>query len=356
MGGMRGFASDNNATVHPKVMAALGKANQGHVVAYGDDPFTERARLLLKKTFGSRSEPFLVFNGTAANVLCLKALAQPYQAVICAESAHVNVDECGAPERLTGCKLLPVPAPDGKLTVERVRAAIKGVGDQHHVQPKVVTVAQATEWGTVYRPAELQALADFAHSRGMYFHVDGARLANAAASLGVSLKEACRGADAVSFGGTKNGILGGEAVVLLNPAIAEGFKFHRKQLMQLSSKMRFIACQFEALLTGGLWLENAGRANRMAALLGREVAALPGISLVQKVEANAVFARVPRALIAPLQKKFFFYVWNEERNEVRWMTSFDTTTSDVDRFVAAIRSLSAKGSSAPARRSRRRSR
>jgi threonine aldolase len=336
---MRSFASDNNAGVHPEILKAIAVANQGHVVGYGDDPYTESAIRLFKQHFGEDAEVFFVFNGTAANCLSLKALTDSYHAVICAEAAHIYVDECGAPEKFTGCKLIPVAAKNGKLTVETVRAAYHGIGDEHHVQPRVISITQATEVGTVYQPKEIQDLARFAHDHKMFLHVDGARIANAVAALGLGLKEATRnlGVDVLSFGATKNGALGAEAVVFFNPQMADNFKFYRKQGMQLASKMRFIAAQFEALFADDLWLTNARHANRMAQLLKREVSKIPQVKIIYNVEANGVFAQIPRQAIAKLQKRYFFYVWNEAQSVVRWMCSWDTTADDVKQFAEFVR-------------------
>ena len=334
----RGFASDNNAGVHPRVWDALRSAGHGHAVAYGDDVYTETAVRLFRERFGERAEVFFVFGGTGANVSALAAVTRPFQAVVCAETAHINVDECGAPERFTGCKLIDLPTPDGRLTPEQVEPLLARLGDQHHVQPRVVSVAQPTELGTVYTVEELARLASFAHGRGMLLHVDGARLANAAAHLGVSLKEltADAGLDVLSFGGTKNGMMYGEAVVFRTPGLARDFKFVRKQGAQLASKMRFIAAQFEALLTDDLWLANAAHANRMARLLAAELGRLPRVRLTQAVESNAVFALLPREHVAAIQEQFFFYVRNEETSEVRLMASFDTAEEDVRELVKVI--------------------
>ncbi len=335
----RSFASDNNAGVHPDILKAISAANQGHVVGYGDDTYTQSARALFKKQLGEDIEVFFVFNGTAANCLSLKALTNSYHAVICAEGAHIYVDECGAPEKFTGCKLVPVLAKNGKLTVEAVQSVCHGVGDEHHVQPKVISITQATEVGTVYRPAEMRALADFAHDHGMFLHVDGARIANAIAALGLNLRQATRdlGIDVLSFGATKNGALGAEAAVFFNPELAANFKFYRKQGMQLASKMRFISAQFQALFTNELWLQNARHANRMAQLLKREVSKIPHVKIIYNVEANGVFAQIPRKAIAKLQKRYFFYVWNEAQSVVRWMCSWDTTADDVKQFAEFVR-------------------
>jgi threonine aldolase len=335
----RSFASDNNAGVHPEVIEAIRAANEGHVIAYGDDPFTERAVELFKKHFGPGIAVYFVFGGTGANVLGLKAITKSHQAIVCAETAHVNVDECGAPENFTGCKLLTVSTPDGKLRVEQIKPLLHGIGVEHHVQPAVITISQATEMGTVYTKNELKTLAGFAHDRGMLLHVDGARLSNAAVSIDASLKEitADVGVDVLSFGGTKNGMMYGEAVVFFDPKLATDFKYSRKQGMQLSSKMRFIGAQFEAMLSGNLWRRGPEHANRMAQLLAGELAKLPQIKITQPVEANGVFAVIPSEHIPALQQKYFFYVWNEEISEVRLMASFDTTEADIRDFVAFVR-------------------
>ena len=335
---IRSFASDNNAGIHPKVLQAITAANQGHTVGYGDDPFTERAVRRFKEHFGPDSEVFFVFNGTAANCLALKALTESFHAVICAEGAHIYVDECGAPEKFTGCKLIPIPTGDGKLTVESVSRAYHGIGDQHHVQPRVISITQTTEVGTVYRPKEVRDLARFAHRNAMFLHMDGARIANAAAALGLGLRQATRdlGVDVLSFGGTKNGAMGAEAVVFFDRKLAQNFLYFRKQGMQLASKMRFISAQFEALLTGDLWRTNAEHANRMAAFLQKEIGKIPKVDIVYKVEANGVFARIPRSAIAKLQKRYFFYMWDEEESLVRWMCSFDTTEEDVKDFAKFV--------------------
>ena len=335
---VRSFASDNNAGVHPEILAAIAAANDGHVRAYGDDPYTARAVEAFRAHFGPATEVFLVFNGTGANVLGIQALVRPFEAVICADLAHINVDECGAPERFTGCKLLGVPAPDGKLTPAAVEGRLRGIGDQHHVQPRVVSISQSSEYGTVYTPAEVRALADFAHAHGLLLHMDGARISNAAAALDRPLRAvtADAGVDVLSFGGTKNGLLGGEAVVFFDPAHAERFRFIRKQGMQLSSKMRFVAAQFEALVGTDLWLRSARHANAMARRLGDGLRRIPGVTITQPVEANAVFAILPPGSIPALQAQAYFYVWDGTRDEVRLMASFDTTADDVDRFVSAV--------------------
>jgi threonine aldolase len=340
---IRSFASDNNAGVHPQVLDALARANAGHVVGYGDDPYTARAVAKFREHLGD-VEVFFVFNGTGANVLSLQALMRSYQAVICSEAAHIYTDECGAPEKFTGCKLLPVATANGKITVADIEHHYHGLGDQHHVQPQAVSITQATEMGTVYQPEEVRALAEFTHARGMYLHMDGARIANAAVSLGLGLREATGdlGVDVLSFGGTKNGLLGAEAVVFFKRALCEDFLFWRKQSMQLASKMRFLAVQFETLLSEDLWLRSAQHANRMARMLEEELRHVPGVKVVYPVEANGVFAQVPKAAIPKIQDRYFFYVWNEERGVVRWMCSFDTTEEDIREFCGFVRDVVAR--------------
>jgi threonine aldolase len=349
----RSFASDNNAMVHPEVLEAIGRANQGHVVGYGDDPYTEAAVRKFREHLGGDVEVFFVFNGTAANSLSLQALMRPYHAVLCSEMSHIYTDECGAPEKLTGCKLIPLAAPIGKLTVETVSHAYRGIGDQHHVQPKVISITQSTEMGTVYQPAEVEALARFAHDRDMFLHMDGARISNAAVAQGLTLRQATRdlGLDVLSFGGTKNGLMGVEAVVFFRPdlhpsgpkpgpsgapELARDFLFTRKQGMQLASKMRYLSVQMEALLTNDLWRRNAEHANRMAKLLEQEIKKIRQVKIVYPVEANGVFARIPREAIPTIQERYFFYVWNEEESVVRWMCSFDTTEEDVRQFATFV--------------------
>jgi threonine aldolase len=338
----RSFASDNNAGVHPEVLRAISAVNQGHVVGYGDDPYTDSAVHQFKRHFGNDIEVFFVFNGTAANCLSLKALTNSYHAVICAEAAHIYLDECGAPEKFTGCKLIPLPTREGKLTLEAVRNACHGIGVEHHVQPRVISITQATEVGTVYKPEEIRQLARFAREHSMFLHMDGARIANAAARLGLNLREATRdlGIDILSFGATKNGGMGAEAVVFFPTALslpAVDFKFYRKQGMQLASKMRFLSAQFEALFNNDLWLRNARHSNRMAQLLKREVSNISGVKVVHKVESNGVFVQIPRRAIAKLQKRYFFYEWDEAQSVVRWMCSWDTTESDIKQFTDFVR-------------------
>ncbi|HEY7150185.1 MAG TPA: low specificity L-threonine aldolase [Solirubrobacterales bacterium] len=338
----RGFASDNNSGVHPDVLAAITAANDGHVVAYGDDDYTAAARDRFREHFGEGAEPFPVFNGSGANVASVDALTRPYEGVICTEVAHMHVDECGAPERLAGAKLLTVPTDDGKLAPDDVRRWEEGRGDEHRVQPRVVSITQATELGTVYTAEETRAIAEAAHELDMYLHVDGARLANAAASLDLPLRALTTdlGVDVLSFGGTKNGLLLGDAVVFLRPGLAETFPFTRKQLGQLASKMRFLAVQFDALLDGDLWRTNASHANAMAGRLADEVAKLDGAEIAYPVEANGVFLNLPAAAIDGLRNalpaSLPFYVWDEAAGTIRLMCSWDTTEDDVDGLVTAL--------------------
>jgi threonine aldolase len=336
----RSFASDNNASVHPEVLEAMRRANDGPAAAYGEDPHTELAVEKFRTEFGADVAVYFVFNGTAANVLGLQALMRPFHAVLCPETSHIYTDECAAPEKFTGCKLLPLTAPDGKLSVETAARAYHGIGDQHHVQPRVISITQATEMGTVYEPAEIEALARFAHERKMFLHMDGARISNAVAAHhpSISLRQATRdfGVDVLSFGGTKNGLMGAEAVVFFRPELAEDFLFVRKQAMQLASKMRYTSAQMTAYLTNELWRRNAEHANRMARLLEEEVREIPGVKIVFPVQANGVFAQIPRAAIQKILERYFFYVWIEEESVVRWMCSFDTTEEDVKNFAKFV--------------------
>jgi threonine aldolase len=335
----RGFASDNYAGIHPEVLAAIARANGGHQVAYGADVYTQHLQDVFQLHFGGDAVAYPVFNGTGANVVSLQAMTQRWDAVICAESAHINVDECGAPERVGGLKLLAVPTPLGKLTPELVDLQARGWGDEHRAQPKVVSITQSTELGTCYSVDEIAAIVEHAHGHDMAVHLDGARIANAAAALGVPLGAftADLGVDVVSFGGTKNGMMLGECVVVLNPEAVRGMAFLRKLSMQLASKMRFVSVQFDALLSGDLWLRNATHANAMAVRLEAAVRGVDGVHVQRLVQANAVFAILPPAVTAVLQKRYPFYVWEEHSGEVRWMTSFDTTEADVDGFATALK-------------------
>ncbi|WP_432932066.1 threonine aldolase family protein [Microbispora sp. CA-135349] len=338
----RTFASDNYAGVHPEILEAIALANGGHQVSYGDDVYTEAVRGVFRRHFGEQAEVFPVFNGTAANVVSLRSMCAHWEAVVCPESAHINTDEGGAPEVTGRLKLLTVPTPDGKLTPDLIDRQAWGFGDVHRAQPRVVSISNATELGTLYTPAEIKAICDHAHELGMFVHLDGSRITNAAAALDVPLRALITdaGVDVLSFGGTKIGLLLGEAVVVLNPEASRGLPYLRKTSMQLASKMRFVSVQFEALLGGDLWLRNARRANAMARRLADAVRDLPRVSVPRPVEANAVFAVLPADVADRLRKRFRFYNWNEQVGggmvEVRWMCAFDTTEADVDAFAAAL--------------------
>jgi threonine aldolase len=335
----RGFASDNYAGVHTEVLEALARANGGHVTSYGADPYSAAATEVIRRHFGDQAQVFFVFNGTGANVVSLQAMTQRWDAVICAQTAHVNTDECGAPEKIGGLKLLTVETPDGKLSPELVDRHAWGWGDEHRAQPRVVSITQSTELGTVYTPDEIAAVCTHAHERGMLVHLDGARIANAAAALDLPLRAFTTdvGVDVISLGGTKNGLMYGEAIVVLNPDAVIGLLFLRKVTMQLASKMRFIGAQFEALFAGDLWLRSARHANAMAARLAASVRDIDGVTVTREVQANGVFAVLPRDVTRRLQEEFHFYVWDEHTGEVRWMCAFDTTEQDVDDFAEAIR-------------------
>lgn len=334
----RGFASDNGAGALPAVMAALAEANRGHALAYGGDPWSERATALLRRELGEGAEVFFVYGGTGANVVALAGVLLPHEAVICAESAHLALDECGAPERIVGCKLIGVPSADGKLTVEQVAARLGGAGDVHHAQPRLVSISQSTELGTVYRPQEISALAACAHAHGLLLHVDGARIANALVAAESTVVEMIRdvGVDVLTFGFTKNGAMFGEAVVYTDPAMAGHAKYVRKQAGQLVSKSRYVTAQVSALLRDDLWLRNARHANEMASLLADEVAAVPGVEVEGRPEANAVFATIPWDRLGRLTQWSFFWPWDPERHVVRWMTSYATTPDDVATFAAGL--------------------
>jgi len=336
----RGFASDNYAGAHPEVLAAIAEANGGHQVAYGEDVYTARLGEVMKQHFGEKAEVFPVFNGTGANVTALTSLLPRWGAVVATSTAHIHTDENGAPERISGLKLLTVDTPDGKLTPELIDREAWGWGDEHRAQPLAVSITQTTELGTLYTADEIRAIADHAHSLGMKLHLDGARISNAAAALGVPLRDFTTdaGVDILSFGGTKNGLLYGEAVVVLDPEASDGLLFLRKLNMQLASKMRFVSAQLIALLTDDLYLRSAGHANDMAARLrgALEAAALPGLEFTRETQANAVFAILPPGVADRLRESFRFYDWDPAAREVRWMTAYDTTESDIDAFVAAI--------------------
>jgi threonine aldolase len=331
------FASDNYAGAHAEVVRAIVTANAGHTPSYGADPWTRRMEECFAAHFGTHAMAFAVFNGTAANVLGLSLLLRRYEAVICAETAHLNTDEGGAPEQVGGMKLLTVPTGFGKLTPADVSTRLTAQGDQHQPQPRAVSISQPTELGTCYSMDEMAALAEMAHSNGLYLHVDGARLANAAVSLDCSLAEAVVGADVVSLGGTKNGLLGAEAVVVLRPELGDSFRFVRKQGMQFGSKMRFLAAQLVALLEGDLWQRNASHANAMAQRLHAGLEGIPSVTVMYPPQVNSVFASLHPTHIALLQRDHDFYTWDADRHIVRWMTAFDTNPRDVDDFLADIR-------------------
>ncbi|WP_214109339.1 threonine aldolase family protein [Acrocarpospora catenulata] len=332
------FASDNYAGAHPEVLEAIALANGGHQVAYGDDVYTEALQEIFRRHFGADARAWPVFNGTAANVVSLRAMCAPWEAVICPETAHINVDEGGAPEVVGGLKLLPVATPDGKLTPALIDRQAWGFGDVHRAQPRVVSISNATELGTLYTPDEIKAVCEHAHGLGLLVHLDGSRLANAAAALDVPLRALTTdaGVDVLSFGGTKLGLVLGEAVVVLNPAAAHGIPYLRKTSMQLASKMRFVSVQFEALLSGDLWLRNGRQANAMAARLAAAVHAIDGVEVTRRVQANAVFARIPAVVADRLRERYRFYTWDPDTGEVRWMCAFDITEAAVDAFAAAV--------------------
>ncbi len=336
---LKSFASDNNAPVHKAVFRAMMEANQGDAIGYGDDIHTLEAEQKIKELFGKDVRVYFMLTGTGANVAALSHITRPYHAIICSDKAHLENDECGAPEKMTGCKLHQVPSVDGKIRVEQLQPFLKSKGFQHHSQPKVISITQATEMGTVYHPEEVRAIARFAHEHDLYVHMDGARIANAAASLDASLVEMTRfsGVDVLSFGATKNGAMAAEAVVFFNRELAKDFEYTRKQSMQLMSKMRYVSSQFYAMHSGNLWLENAKHANAMAHMLAEKIKDIPSVKITQKVETNAVFAIIPPEAIEKLQRRYFFYTWDAAKSEVRWMTSYDTTEKDIEQFVTAIR-------------------
>ena len=337
----RGFASDNNAGIHPDILDAIAAVNQGHVPGYGGDSITEKAIACFKKEFGNNIDVYFVFNGTGANVISLSSLTNSYHSVICADTAHIQVDECGAPEKFTGSKLLPIKSVNGKISPDEINKHLHGFGFEHHSQPGIISISQVTELGTVYTVEEIRAITDLAHQHGMYVHMDGARIANAAVSLNLPFKAFTidSGIDVLSFGGTKNGMLMGEAVVFFNPELSRQTKYIRKQGAQLFSKMRFISTQFIAYFENDLWKSNASHANKMAELLYLEISKIENIRLTRPTEANGVFAIIPKGIIPQLQEKYFFYVWDEFISEVRWMTSFDTTEEDIRDFVETLKRL-----------------
>ena len=339
---MRGFGSDNHSGVHPEILESLNLANQGHAPSYGTDDWTDLATQEFRRHFGSQAQVFFVFNGTAANVLCLRASTRPYQAIFCTDVSHLNVDECGAPEFFSGCKLWVLPSKNGKLSLSDLKNNLIRRGDQHFAQATLLSLTQPTELGTTYSIEELKELISWAHQNKIYVHMDGARLANACVSLDKSFKQLTTdlGVDVVSFGGTKNGLMMGEAVVFLNTELAKDFIYIRKQSGQLPSKTRFISCQFLAYFKNDLWKTIAQHSLEMAQYLYKNVEGLKGVEIPQPVQSNAVFAKIPKAWVAPLRKEKFFYVWDENTFECRWMTSWDTKKEDIDQFCKKIKELS----------------
>jgi threonine aldolase len=336
---VKSFASDNYAGAHPEVLAAITAANEGHAVSYGADPWTQRAQEALRTHLGPDTVALLVFNGSGANVLALRCACRPWEAVICAQSSHVNVDEGGAPEAVAGVKLLTVDSPDGKLTPDDIRARVTRLGDEHAVQPRLLTVTQSTEMGTRYTPDELHEITAAAHELGLLVHIDGSRLANAAAGLGVGLADVsfAAGADLLSLGGTKNGMMLGEALVFRNGSLAQGAQYLRKQTLQLASKGRFLAAQFVAMYEGDLWRRTASHANAMATRLAHRLDNLPDVTVTQRVQANAVFAVVPPAAADQVREQWPFYTWEQTTGEVRLMCSWDTEPTEVDALTDALR-------------------
>lgn len=336
---LKSFASDNNAPVHQAVLRAMAEVNQGDAIGYGDDMYSLEAEKTLKELFGKDVRIYFMLTGTGANVAALSHITRPYHAIVCSDKAHLENDECGAPEKHTGCKLHRIASDDGRIYPDQVAPYLQSVGFPHHAQPKVISITQSTEMGAVYRPEEVRALAHFAHEHDMYLHMDGARIANAAACLDIPLVEMTRfaGVDVLSFGATKNGAMAAEAVVFFNRELARDFEYTRKQSMQLMSKMRYVSAQFQAMHSSKLWLQNARHANAMAKLLADEVRKIPEIKITQKVETNAVFAILPPGAIEKLQRRYFFYTWDAAKNEVRWMTAYNTTEKDIEQFVSAIR-------------------
>lgn len=335
----RGFASDNNAGIHPDIIKEVIASNTGHAIGYGSDIYTEQALNIFKEQFGSTTETYFVFTGTAANVLGLSAVIRSWNSVIASSSAHLEQDECGAPEKLIGCKVLTVDTPDGKINPELLEKHMHGFDFEHHSQPKVISVTQATEMGTVYSPSEIRKIADFAHDRKMLLHMDGARIANAAVFLNLPFKAFTTdaGVDVLSFGGTKNGMMFGEAICFLKPGLSNDFKYIRKQGMQLASKMRFISAQYIAYFHNDLWKKCASHSNTMARILDKALQEIKGIRITQNVESNGVFVIMPSEVAEKMKNHYFFYPWNEKISEYRLMTSWDTTEEDIEDFVEILK-------------------
>ncbi|MDR1919786.1 MAG: low specificity L-threonine aldolase [Tannerellaceae bacterium] len=338
---MRSFASDNNSGVHPLIMEAVVKVNRDHTVGYGDDPYTQEATRKLKAVFGEKAEPFFVFNGTGANAVALQAVTRSFHSILCTQTAHIYVDECGAPARMSGCTVTAIPTADGKLSPELIRPHLHNFGVCHHAQPKVVYISQVSELGTVYTVDELKAIAELLHQHDMYLHLDGARLANACAYLNVSMKELTvdAGVDVLSFGGTKNGMMMGEAVISFRPEISAQLPYFRKQSAQLASKMRYLSAQFIPYLDNDLWLANARSANEKASRLSAILQQYPEIRFTQKPESNQLFFTMPAEAAKKLSEKYFFYYWNEAISEIRLVTSWDTTDEDIDRLEQSLKEI-----------------
>jgi len=335
----RGFASDNNAGVHPEIVKEMLSVNEGHVIGYGGDPYTERAKEIFREQFGKDAELFFVFTGTAANVLGITAAIRSWNSILTSSTAHIDTDECGAPEKFAGCKVLTVDTPDGKVTPELLKRHMHGFDFEHHSQPKIISITQATEMGTIYTQAEIKALSEYAHKYEMLLHMDGARISNAAVALGLPFKAFTTdaGVDILSFGGTKNGLMFGEAICFLKPGLSDDFKYLRKQSMQLASKMRYLSAQYIAFFSNDLWKRCASHSNAMARLLYNKVKDIKGITITQKVEANGIFVIMPSLVAEKLRKVYFFYPWDEMRSEYRWMTSWDTTEEDINGFVELLK-------------------
>lgn len=336
----RGFASDNNSGIHPDILKAIESANEGHAVGYGADVFTERAKQLFRDEFGSETEIYFALTGTGANILSIQTFCHSFNSILCTETAHIHVDECGAPEKFTGSKIISIPSVDGKIHPEELLKRLHGFQVEHHSQPGLVSISQVTEMGTVYSVQEIKEIAEIAHQYGMFLHMDGARISNAAVSLGLDFRAFTKdaGVDVLSFGGTKNGLMIGEAILIFNPEMAKNTIYFRKQAAQLYSKMRFLSAQFIPYLEKKIWKSNAKHANQMAQLLANQVSAISNITITQKVDANGVFAILPKQIIPIIRQEFFFYDWDEEKGEVRWMTSFDTTEEDVHNLVSLLKS------------------
>jgi len=343
---MKSFASDNNSGIHPLIIQAIIDANQGHAVGYGDDDVTSKADSIFRKLFGEDVQPYYVFNGTGSNIVALQTLTRSYESIICAATAHIYTDECGAPAKATSAVLKPIITPDGKLTPELIAQELHGLGVQHHSQPRVISVSQSTEMGTVYTVDELKRLCDFAHSNNLYVHMDGSRLANACTHAGVELRELSRdcGVDLLSLGGTKNGMMMGEAVVAFHPEWNERVMYIRKQSAQLYSKMRYLSAQYIAYFQDGLWLQNAVHSNAMAKYLADQIRCLPGVHLTQTVEVNSLYLILSQEVIQKMLESYFFYMWNEDANEIRLVCSWDTTPSDVDGFVECLKTALSQSS------------